>query len=351
MALLLSQSWGYSTAIADFLSGNELTIATSTTIGTAGPLGDNYLLFQPSGPGQVWQNWPSSPTTFFWGCRIQLGGTPSSAFNIAFSSPAGNAQITVVFNTLTGLIQAFRGTSGGTLLGSSAVSSIPHDAWVFVEIGGKIDTSTGTLTVKVGAGPGNQTVTVLNLSGINTQADVSFASVGSVQWGCTAFQAFYISHEYLCDSTGSAPNNSFLGDVRVVALNPVSDDAVTFTPNGLGANWQNAALVPPVPLTDFNSSPTLNNQDTYVVAALPASLGVIYGVTTVAAMYKSDAGGRSMASVLKSGSTAQVNANIAVATSPLVNRIVSALDPATTAAWLASNMTAGKLKVGVKVTV
>ena len=160
-----------------------------------------------------------------------------------------------------------------------------------------------------------------------------------------------ISHCYVLDTTGAAPWNTFLGDVRVFSREAISNDAVQFTPNGLANNWQNAALVPPVPGTDYNGSPTVGQQDTYVVQDVPSNLGVIYGASVIALMNKSDAGGRSMAAVLKSTATTSVGANIAIATSPIVTRQMYQTDPATGVQWVLAGMQGGKLKVGAKVTV
>jgi hypothetical protein len=370
VALLLTQSWAYSTAVADLVSAGELLVASAptTTVETGGPLGDNYLQLWPTnGDDSIIQNWPAALTTFYWGNRIQLfqsnrpGGTPAELWIFTFCSPNGKLQFTLGFNGLTGVISAYRGDHPPydiAFLGSSNINAFPLNSFFFLEVGATIDKTSGIIEVKIGAGPGIASVVVMALSAIDNQGDAPTLTpvyAGSDQasvlfWHCTGNGAMDISHEYLCDGGGGSPCNTFLGDVRVIALEPVSNDSVQFTNVGLGANWENAALVPPVPASDYNTTAITTYQDTYVVAALPTNLGTVYGVSTVAAMFKTDAGGRSMASVLKSGGSVQVNASIAMSTIPLVNRTVSSDDPATSSPWLAVNMGTGDLKAGVKVT-
>jgi hypothetical protein len=363
MALLLTQSWAFSTAIADMIANGELTTADTVTmsIQTGGPLGDNYLqVTNTNGSDFALRPLPSSVGTFFWGQRFFVyNNGADEAVYLVFVSPNGINQFVISFTTTTRVFKIYKGGYTGiyapsALLATSGINAFPFAAWFYLEIGVVMSATSGTITIKVGAGPGNQSATVMTYTGQNAWDATPSTLVSAIAWLSTggATGVFMRTmHEYLCDATGSSPNNTFLGDVRVVALEPVSNDSVAFTPVGESANWQNAALVPPVPASDYNSSSTLNAQDTYVVQDLPSNLGIVYGVTVVASMFKTDSGGRSMATVLKSSSTVQVNSNIAISTSPIATRSVSALDPATSSAWLASNMVGGKIKVGAKLTV
>jgi hypothetical protein len=362
VANLKSQCWAFSTNITDMINAGEITSAQAgaqSSIQTGGPLGDNYLrVSNNNGNTAVLSPWPAAVGTFFWGQRLLIhntNGMPSGpqAF-IYFFSSTGLCQFYIGFNLTSRSINiysgGFAGINFGSLLASSPPNAFPMETWFFCEIGAVIAISLGSVVIKVGAGPGSSTVTVLSYNGRTEYDATPSSTVVANAWNSTGNAWISTTHEYLNDSTGSAPNNSFLNDVRVLALEPVSNDSVALTPTG-GSNWQNAALVPPVQGSDFNASPTVNAQDTYVVATLPTNLGVIYGVSVVAGMFKNDAGGRSMATVLKSGSTVQVNSNIVVSLSQLATRSPSALDPATSAAWLPSAFTAGAVKVGVKVTV
>ncbi len=58
---------------------------------------------------------------------------------------------------------------------------------------------------------------------------------------------------------------------------------------------------------------------------------------------KGDAGNRSMASVLKSGSQVAVGPTVAVGTSPQQTRSVYQVDPATGAAWTQAGVNAAKV--------
>lgn len=264
------------------------------------------------------------------------GATDGNAVNLSGGSPSRGANITYT-----------------TLLGQSAVGAFPVGGnWHYLEVGGVID-ATGNVQVKVGAGPGSGTVQVLNVHG-NTNADTASGKVGQIRWDndqtATGAGPYRVTHHYLNDQSGNAPWNTFLGDVRVFNLEAVANDSVQFTPTGAGANWQNAIVVPPAPVANFNGDSNIGEQDTYVIAAIPPQIGAVYGVATVVLLGKDSSGARSGASILKSGSTVQVNTSRSLTTTSQAFRDLTALDPNTGLAWLVANMTAGKIKVGVRVT-
>lgn len=199
-----------------------------------------------------------------------------------------------------------------------------------------VSASAGSVTVRVNGVP------VLSLSGVNTLGNASGTvqryGVGSPGGTSEAWSA----HWYLCDNTGPAPGNTFLGDTRVQTLVATGSDAVAFAPSGQPANWQNAALVPPVPGTDYNSSAVAGAQDTFNCSAVAAGLGTVFGVNTKALLAKSDAGPRTMATVLKSGAAVAVGPTVSVGVSAQQARLVTRLDPNTGLAWTPAAVNAAK---------
>jgi hypothetical protein len=96
-----------------------------------------------------------------------------------------------------------------------------------LEIGGTIDATSGNITVRVDG----VDVPGLVFTGVNTRGDSSNLVTGvGIQANNSNSNNIYVSHMYFADGTGPAPNNTFLGDVRVQTATPVSDDAVGFTP-------------------------------------------------------------------------------------------------------------------------
>ena len=137
----------------------------------------------------------------------------------------------------------------------------------------------------------------------------------------------------LCDDTGSAPWNTFLGDVRVQNLFPTANDAVQFTPTGLATNWQNAAKVPPVPFTDYNASSVVGEQDTFVMQPVSSDIGIVYGVHNKPLVYKNDPGARSGAAVLKSDATTAVGVTTVLSETAAQLKTMYQVDPHTAVQW------------------
>jgi hypothetical protein len=351
MTLLQSEGFGFSSTLADYVSYGIFTGCygqiPSAYIGTSGPYGDNYLFVGGNNSGGYSPPhiiYSSTVTTFFTGRRFSFNGSTLGAF-IRFQDQTGADQFSVLISNTTGQITIYRGNaqSGGVLIGSSAVGAVPITGWSYLEIGATISTTVGTVAVLV-----NNT-SVLALTGVNNQA-TGLASVQgeSVQSQGNNGGAWAMTHWYLCDNTGGSPGNYFLGDLRVVTMNPVSNDVVAFTPNGNLANYQNAAQSPPVPGTDYNSANTVGAQDTFNVGTLASGLSTVYGMTVKALLGKADAGSRYGCTVLKSGSTVGTGAStfISSTTGQLVATVYP-VDPATSVAWTYSG--ANGAKPGYKV--
>lgn len=361
MALIDSEGFGFSTTAADYATYGRFIFQNGTTgnynepavsIATNGPLGDNYMSYD-SGPtygavgsgGRVLRPVPTPGPELFVGFRMNLvAATSNKVLGVAFMDASGNEQCSVLFNAL-GAAVLCQG-NGSTVLASSAASVIAAGSWVYVEIGVTIGVSSGAMTVRVAG------TAVASVSGANTQTG-QFTAAGATT-SSIAFTAFAneaaaeIAHFYVCDNTGPAPCNSFLGDVRVQCLLPVSNDAVAFTPNGLANNWQNAASVPPVPAADYNSGTAVGATDTFNTGTLSASLGVIYALNVKSLLSKSDAGARTAACVVKSGTTTAAATSANVGTSPAVVSGIFPTDPNTGGAW--SNAAAAAAKVGYSIT-
>jgi hypothetical protein len=360
MALVDSEGFGLSNAWADFMTYNLFTrvspIAGTLPVihaaGGDGMYGDPYA--------RVWNDWnayqralPSELGTFYFGARTRLNGgtiSPAPISGYLFNDANFNTQFAIAFGS-DGVITAHRATfSGGfgyqrgTVIGTSAPLAMPTNGWQWVEVYGLIDPTAGAVTVRVNG------VAVLTLTGVNTKGSSVSSTVRRIgfqtQESGGTFN-FDTQHWYVCDNTGAAPWNTFLGDVRVVNLYPTADDAVQFTPNGDATNHQNVARVPPVPFTDFNSSSTVGQQDTFAMTQVDASTPVILGVHNKPLLYKNDAGAREAASVLKSGVTTDVGpSNVLSNTAAQLLRIYQ-VDPNTSAQWTLAAVNA--LKAGYKV--
>ena len=357
MALLDSEGLGLSTSLSDFTTYGVLTsrgtsvVSGHQQITTGGPLGDNVLDLLSAytgGETPVYERvFPSVVSTFFFGCRSCFSGSGGGSGGYQFTDVNGVIQFTVKIDP-SGGVTAYRGYSGtslnsaGTSLGSTAaVFPIDGVTYNYIEIGAVVATgSGGSIIIK------NNGVVVLSVTTANTQSSGT-AGVGRVQFFTDNSFGQKTTHVYLCDGTGSAPWNTYLGDVRVQTLLPTSNDAVAFTPHGNGANWQNAAQIPPAPGSDYNSDTVIGDQDTFNCASVGSGLSTIYGLNVKGLFQKTDAGGRQMQTVMKSGGTTSLGPATAIGTTTGSVRQMYELDPNTSAQWTQTN--ANSAKPGYKI--
>lgn len=334
MALIDSEGFGFSTALNDYTTYGVFTMlaqfGNAPAFASGGPLGDNYMN-TPNSSNPMRRQLPSIATTFFLGNRLNYG--PNAALQMYFLDSAF-AELFHVTCSNTGVVSVIR---GGTILGATAAGAVPVTGWFFFEVGATLNASTGSVTVRVNG------ASVLSISGVNN-TNSGATALFAVVYGNPGAQGSVpqVAHYYVCDDSGSAPWNTFLGDVRVQTLLPTSNDAVQFTPNGLASNWQNAAKVPPVPGTDFNSDATLGDQDTFNCASLGSGLGTVFGVHVKGLYLKNDAGNRSMQNVLKSGVTTGTGPSTALGTAASLIKTMFQTDPNTNAQWTQAAVNAAK---------
>lgn len=342
MALIDLESCAFSTAIADFFTYGRFSGSSSTTsvVTVGGPLGDPYISSAVPAGGSQNRNLSALFNAGFFGARVQAATAGSTATGIWFADATGVVNFGLLLNTNTGVINVYRGTPTTTLIGSSAGSAFPFNSFFYLEVGFVISTTVGTVTVKVN---GN---IVLSLTGINNQATGN-NTIAQIQFRSNTSQTLNYTHYYFCDTTGSAPLNTFLGDVRVYGAFPTANSAVQFTPNGLGSNFQNAAKVPPVPLTDFNSDSVIGDVDLFTLPATPASTTTVLGTQLSSLAYKSTAGSRALANEISSSGTVANGATISLGTSPFDQRDIFALDPNGNIAFTPTSLNA--LLIGYKV--
>ena len=344
MALLETEGFGWSTNTTDygdhagfvFRNGDP----SNFTIQTNEPFSDNFLLIQGNGRS-VSRPMPCALATFFFGSRVNFNAADTGA-GIGFEDNFGRVLFSVSLNIGTQALEMWNNSN--VLLGSTPANSMNWTGWSYLEVGATIGgAGSGAVEVRING------KSVLSLTGVDTQANNGpVASV--VTFGT---QRYYprvnmgLAHCYVCDTDGPTPWNNFLGDVRVQTLLPIADDAVQFAPSGQAHNWQNAAQVPPQPTADFNGSSAVGAQDLFAFAPMAPSLGVVQGVSLKALFAKSDAGGRSLATVCASGGVVSQGPVVAAGLAPTQARTVLATDPGTGAAWTVAGVNA--LQAGYKI--
>ena len=331
MAIIASEGFGWTNSTTDLTtlgqwSGNPSYILSN------GVLGDNYLVTSYDGAATyATLNLPSVLTSFYWGSRVNANGQGLSiTYNSPYTGGGGYGEMISVQFTTTGNINVYTDNGLGFRYSNSVATTAPVNGWFYLEVYGLIATQ-GAITVRIN---GSQVFNDSNV--VTTSTYGGFQSVSAVVLSAlnpsSGLANACWQHMYVCDTTGSGPWNTFLGDVRVQTLLPTANVAVGFTPNG-GTNWQNMSTVPPNPNVDYNYSNTVGTQDTFTMQPMSNTLGTIYGVNVKTIANKTNAGTREMAAVVVSSGTQANGTNTAVATAFKQYQNVFETCPSTNAQW------------------
>lgn len=229
-------------------------------------------------------------------------------------------------------------------IGSAALSP---SVWHYVELKAIINSSTGLAQLRING------VQVATFSG-NTRNGGS-GVVNAVMIGpgpSTSIPGtlnYTLDDLYICDDTGAAPNNTFLGDIRVEALFPNG--------NGNSSQWvgsdadstDNYLLVDETPAStaDYVGSSTVGDKDTYNYTSITPLVGTIHGAQIIPYAAKTDAGTRTIVNVARSGSSESDSSSRTLTTTALYYPTISELNPATGLAWTVTEINAAEF--GTKV--
>ena len=267
-------------------------------------------------------------STWICGMAIRVSELPDTAKDIWQWRDGVVSQCEVWLNA-TGTLSV---TRNGTHLGTTIAAVFPG-TYYYLEWKLVIDNAAGATELRVDGVPW------LTLSGVDTQgAAVATATVfrmGSPDaWFVT--KTMDVDDLYICDGTGSAPHNTFLGDCRVDALMPSGEGANSaWTPSTGTVHWSLVEEIPPNEDTDYLSAVTPGVRDTHAMGNLPTMpTPTIWGAQHCLHARKEDAGLCQIKSVVKSAATTQAGAEMhALALTYTYYRTVWPVDPATGLAW------------------
>lgn len=254
-----------------------------------------------------------------------------------FDGTATNPQLTVSCDT-SGRLVVYRGAAGsGTLLATS-LSVIAASSWAYVEVK-VVFGNTGSYEVRVNG------TAVLSATGVDTTMTANNTASGigfgyAFGNGSLWSALNYKDDLYVCDGTGSV-NNDFLGDCRVDALYPNADG--TYAAFTCSTGTSHFALVDEATpnTTDYVSAGVVGNKDSYAFTDL-ATAATVFGVQVCNAALKDDVGSRSVANLVRSGTTDAISTGVPLSTSLLYYCSIHELDPATGAAWTQAGVNAAQ---------
>lgn len=276
---------------------------------------------------------------------LRLSALPSSTQTDAFLRFHDTAVLHVDFRiTSSGTIQA---TRNGTVLATSS-NSLSANTTYHIEAKVKIDDTVGTVELRVN---GSSTGWI-NITGQDTRnaGNATFNTINIGHSLSTTFAAAIITDidDVVIWNTSGSVNNDFLGDVKVQALLPSgAGNSAQFTPS-TGSNYACVDDASPNDDTDYVSSSTVGNVDTYAYGDL-STVGTVLAAIVMLYMKKTDAGARSVAPVVRHSGTDYVGTDINPGTTYSYGKQIYELNPGTSAAWTASEINAAEF--GSKVTV
>lgn len=306
------------------------TLVGSPTVVTTNPrTGPQHLSLGGAGTSITKQLSPHA--TWFQGFGFRA--TALTAFIIAAFKDAGTVQVDLRL-TGTGALQV---TRNATILGTSAPGLITINTQYFIEFGATIHDTTGTYEVRL-----NNT-NVLSGTGADTKNTANATADQALLQGVATMS---FDDWYVFDGAGSVCNN-FAGDVKVEALLPTAAGNYTEWTPSAGSNYQNVDEASPNSDTDYNSSGTINQRDTYTLGNLATTSGTVLGIQVNRYARKDDAGSRSDAAMIRSGATDAVGATNALADTYTYYSTIWETDPADSSAFTIADVNA--LEAGSKV--
>jgi hypothetical protein len=228
---------------------------------------------------------------------------------------------------------------GTATIGSASASPMPTQTWFYFEMKVRIHPTLGSYEVRINGS------TVISGSNVDTQNIANkFADMVVINSRRTANSdgvntGLRICDLYICDGTGSAPYNDFLGDCRVDVLYPTAEGTTNDMAPSSGTD--NSALVDDaIPSetsgdTDYVTGDT-GERDIYVMGDLSHYPTTIFGVQANSLVKKIGDGDVTVKPCLRVGGTNYDSSKILLprADDYYMLSDIWTQNPATSASWL-----------------
>lgn len=237
---------------------------------------------------------------------------------------------------------------GATVL-ATGTTVLSTSSWYYIEFKVVIDDINGSYEVRI---DGVTEAALTNTGPVDTRNVGTTGQWDRVQMVFSLASGFaYFDDVYICDLSGAAPRNNFLGTIKIESLLPQTDAVAVGSNTGLtpSTGTDHGALVDETTpnTTDYNGSATVGVKDTYQYPNMILS-GTIYGIQTNLYIAKSDAAARQVCAVVRHNSVDTDGANVSPLTTYSYFSEVRALKP-DASAWTVADINA--IQAGMKVTV
>lgn len=212
-------------------------------------------------------------------------------FGIAYklSSNVSGIMCKLVEGAITHLQLGFNATNqititngSGTVLATST-ATVDLTSWPYIEVHVVIADTGGSCEVRA-----NETA-IVSYTGDTRNGGTGV--VNQITWQRPASAVINLDDGYALDTTGSAPYNTYLGDIKVLALLPSGDGDSSGWLGSDGNSTNNSLLVDEADssMTDYVAASVSGTLDLYVMADVPAGYDVL-AIQEVVYAQASDAG-------------------------------------------------------------
>ena len=308
--ILLVESWDhYSTADI----GKKWTVANNGTISAGtGRNGTSSMRLSGSQPGP--QFTVANLATVYAGFAFKMSATGAAALLRLYDG--GGIQLDLALNA-SNLFTVMRGAS--TAVATATTGALAANTYYYIEARFTLHASAGTCEVRVNG------ATVINATGLNliTTANAYTNSVQLLSGG--GFAAYDFDDVVIT-------TDAFLGDVRVIAVFPAAPGNYSQWTPSAGLGWQCVDEASMNSDTDYVSSSTPGQRNSYDFAAVGAT-GAVKAVQHVATMRKDDAGTRTVKQFARISGTDYDGSVVSVGDTYAMSRRVMAVNPATGTDW------------------
>jgi hypothetical protein len=240
-----------------------------------------------------------------------------------------------------GALQFQRGNFVANIGPATPNGTIAANVWYGMAVAITVDPSNGSIQLFING----SSTPAISATGLNTRAtansQITQVAIGDSSNQIGQFEIRY--DDFLCyDNLGGFLNALPGYDPRLFTKLPnQAGNYTNWTPNGLAANWQNAAVQPPS-LANYNANNVGGTKDSY---GMPP-IGLITNPLVVivrASLERDDAGPHTPNLLIRSGSTDGISAALpALASSYAFLDYVPQTDPNTTLAWTGPNADAAQ---------
>jgi len=279
--------------------------------------------------GRTIQRTVPSASTNILAIHLRLDALPASDTVLARFRESTTVHVDIRVTALGEI----RATRNGTSLGlTSAVIAI--NTWYWIALRAVINDTTGAVDVRVN----NTSVLALTSqdtrnggTGIIDNLQLLSVSASNTDW----------DNAVILDTTGSAPLNAIPTEEWRIDQRTATGagNSTQFTPS-TGSNWQNVDDATQDGDSTYNSSSTAGHVDLFAIQDFDP--GAVRAVQVCMVARRDDAGPREIREKCRSASADYNGTTQTVTSAYVVYRQIRETDPATAAAWTASNLNAAE---------